>query len=136
MYCPTLLTEIGRVVSIVISRVTLQVGISSKQTLIDGQELMTRYKAVVRCLVRLLQLTVFVLRQYAIVNRFLNQRTVVAQNNSTMSLQLLQTVCSVVEPPADKVEATSELTTELFRTLYIGNLLKELLVRWRVQSHQ
>ena len=43
-----------------------------------------------------------------------------------MFLQLLQTLTIVEESPADEVKATSELTAELLRTLYVGNLLEEL----------
>ena len=53
-----------------------------------------------------------------------------------MLLDLRQTVVAVEESPADEVEATTKLTTELLRTLYIGNLLEELVSRIEISQFQ
>ena len=53
-----------------------------------------------------------------------------------MFLQLLQTVGAVEESPANEVETASELTPKLFRTLYIGYLLEELVGRIEVRELQ
>jgi hypothetical protein len=46
---------------------------------------------------------------------------------SSVFLQLLQTVGTVEETPTQEVESTTKLTTELLWTFYIGNLLKQLI---------
>jgi hypothetical protein len=51
-----------------------------------------------------------------------------------MLLELLQTVSAVEEAPAEEVEATTELTTELLWTLNIGNLLEQLVLRVEVSE--
>ena len=51
-------------------------------------------------------------------------------------LELLQTVSAVEESPTQKVEATTKLTAELLRTLYIGNLLEEFVLGREVSELQ
>ena len=51
-----------------------------------------------------------------------------------MFLDLLQTVGTIEEAPAQEIETTSELTTELLRTLHIGNLLEELILRTKISK--
>ena len=43
-----------------------------------------------------------------------------------MLAQLVKTVGSIEESPADEVEATTKLTTELLRALHVGNLFEQL----------
>jgi hypothetical protein len=50
MNSPTFLTEVAGIISIVVSRVTSQVGVVIKCTLEDRQELVTCYIRVVRTL--------------------------------------------------------------------------------------
>ena len=53
-----------------------------------------------------------------------------------MLFQLLYTLSAIEESPAEQVEATTELTTELLRTLNIGNLLEELILTAKVREFQ
>ena len=47
----------------------------------------------------------------------------------TVFLELFQAAAVVEEAPADEVETSTEFAAELFGTLYVGNLLKELVSR-------
>ena len=53
-----------------------------------------------------------------------------------MLLHLLQASCVIEPSPADEVEATACLTTELLRALHVGNLLEELVLRVEVREFQ
>ena len=89
MHGPTLVREIARVVGVVISRVTRQVGIVIQCTLVDGQELMTGHVGVVRALAA-----------RTVVNGILRSVCIVAslvvslgpEVEGTMLFQLLQTL--------------------------------------------
>ena len=63
---------------------------------------------------------------FSIADGFLHTALVVSTTKGAVLLDLLQTVGAVEEAPTQEVETTTELTTELLRTLYVGNLLKEL----------
>ena len=52
---------------------------------------------------------------------------VVGTTEGAMLLNLLQTIGAVEEAPANEVETTTELTTELLRTLNVSNLLEQLI---------
>ena len=76
------------------------------------------------CIVRALQLWINTYHRVADCFLSLVWRT----TEGSVLLQLSQTTLIIEESPTDQVKTTTILATELLRTLYIGNLLEELIL--------
>ena len=131
MECPAFAPEVTIVAAIGVGRVADHVGVVVEGSQMDREELMTRFPSVVRTLKFRIDTYLRIVDGFLNISINSNNVSIIIFNDiimtteSAMLLDLLQTVCTIEESPAEEVEAMYELTTELLRTLNVCNLLEE-----------
>ena len=119
---PTLTAEIAGIARAFVGRVTCEVGVVIQRVLEDRQELVALYIRVERALAARRRIN-GIFRRVGVLACI--EVSFLPYVEGTMGFQLVQTVASIEETPADEVEATTKLAAELLRTLHIGNLLEQ-----------